>query len=102
MFRRIAVFGFGLSVFLAINVSQVARAQEAGPDSGPRAWMSRTGAYMPKATLIRVKDGAVDLQKVDGTTVSVPIENLRLRRSRLCQEVGRRQDGPGYPRIQAA
>ncbi len=74
MGRMFAMFVFLGS--LAMTGQEVAPAQEGVSDSAPRTWTSCAGGYTTKATLLKFKDGVVQLQRQDGSVVSVAIEKL--------------------------
>ena len=57
-----------------MTAREFARAQESEPNSAPRVW--RTSSGLTKATFVELKDGAVQLQRQDGSTVSIAIERL--------------------------
>jgi TolB-like protein len=54
----------------------VVTAQEGTADSSARIWKSRSGSYATKATFLKFEEGVVQLEKQDGTVVSLPIEKL--------------------------
>lgn len=75
-----------LVVLLAFVVANTTIADES------RFWTARAGGFKVEATLVDVTEGNVVLQKIDGSTVTVPLEKLSLSGIRFIDQVMRQAE----------
>ncbi len=85
------MLAFAFSGFLLFAGQEVARAQEGASDAALRIWKTQSGGYATKATLRKFENGVVELQKENGSIVSLAIEKL----SEADQEYVKKRTGGG-------